>query len=254
MIESGRIGDWKVQYFKETGSTNDLALAWQGDPVVFVADRQTAGRGRLGRVWESAAATGLYFSVIVPDFLLPAAENLPQVTLAAGMAVVDAVNRLTNAPVGIKWPNDILIDGRKVAGILTETTAGSTRVVIGIGVNVAGNMVASSLAGRAGSLAGTTGQSPERGLLLREILKCLVGRLGQLRDQGFSVLRREWAGRDACCGKKLTWLTVAGHLVHGIGAGLDDQGCLLVRDDLGVLHQVLSGDINLAASAAPPQS
>ena len=142
----------RVLFFHTTASTNDvaLALAAQGDceGTIVLADQQTAGRGRLGRAWHSPAGNGLYVSLVLRPARVPGL-----LTLAAGVALAEAVEAVTALPPDIKWPNDLLVGRRKLAGILAETASGDVpQVVIGYGINVGRQSFPPDLSGRATSL------------------------------------------------------------------------------------------------------
>ncbi len=249
MDERRLAGRWPVVHLRETDSTNQRALEWDGEPVVIVADRQTAGRGRLGRRWYGRSGESLCFSVIVPPELQPALGAMSQVTLAAGLAVADGIATVAEvAACAIKWPNDVLIAGRKVAGILTESVVRGriARVVIGIGINVAVEDFPPEVAGRATSILLATGRRIEGEVLLAAVVEQLSLRLDQLRTGGFTAIRRDWLARDAVLGRRLAWVKHDGTVITGRAESIDETGMLHVRDDDGILHAVLSGDVTLA--------
>jgi BirA family transcriptional regulator, biotin operon repressor / biotin---[acetyl-CoA-carboxylase] ligase len=235
-----------------TESTNRDALAEGRREAVagtlIVADGQTGGRGRLGRPWLSPPGTGLYFSVILRPRLAPA--DLPKITLAAGLAVCQAVEAETGLQPAIKWPNDLLLDGRKFCGILTESELPPGRAplaVLGIGINVntPATLFPAELRERATSLLAHAGSQYHRGPLLAAILVRLDVVLARLEEGAFLEILGEWRRRDALTGKHLSWVTPGGAVVSGIGLGPDDEGVLHIRDDAGARHEVLSGDLNL---------
>lgn len=127
--------------YKEVSSTNKIAKAKAAEGVkegaVFIAEKQTAGRGRLGKTWESPSGTGIWMSLVLRPNILP--QDTPNLTLVAGLAICKAIRNITELPAYIKWPNDIIINGKKVCGILTEMSAEMERVnyvIVGIGINV----------------------------------------------------------------------------------------------------------------------
>ena len=246
----------QINRFEALPSTNTLALdlaradapAW----TTVVADRQTAGRGRLRRVWHSPPGCGLYCSVILrPSLLL---EHLPRLTLAGGVAICRALEAMGVPAPRIKWPNDILLAGRKVGGILTETApltgAGSTPppVVIGIGLNLSTPLAAfpPAFRNRATSIAAATGLALDPESLLEKILAHLQAEVALLEDAGFDAILEEWRRRDGMRGQVLTWLNTIGEKVEGIGLGVDAAGLYHIRDRHGTVHEVLSGDLDLA--------
>ena len=236
----------------ETGSTNSDALelgrAGAATGTIVIARSQTGGRGRLGRSWFSPAGCGLYFSMILRPALAPA--ELPRITLAAGVALCRAVSGLCRTTPLIKWPNDLLLGGRKCGGILTECefgSDGSPLVVLGIGINVSTPSAAfpAELRGKVTCLADRC-VSPIRRLdLLREIIIAVDAVTVRLEAGEFAALLAEWRDLDATREKRLTWVTTGGAAVTGISLGPDQEGLLHIRDDQGRTHAVLSGDILL---------
>lgn len=255
MILTGELGRHPVEFFDCTGSTNDLALALSNtgapDGTLVVADSQSAGRGRLeGRAWHSPPGTGLYFSLILRPRLAPA--DFPKLTLAAGLALCQALESHSQCQPGLKWPNDLFLHGKKCGGILTETQAvagaGQTAVVIGIGLNV--NTPAEAFAGdlraKATSLLAETGVSHERGPLLAAILAELDLVVARLEQGDFPGILAAWRHRDIHAGLQVSWLNSQGRVVTGISLGPDEEGFLHIRDAQGHVHSVISGDISLA--------
>jgi BirA family biotin operon repressor/biotin-[acetyl-CoA-carboxylase] ligase len=228
-----------------TGSTNDDALlaARSGAPhgSVFVADEQTAGRGRRGHAWLAAPGEALLFSVLLrPRLELPQTSAL---TLAIGLALRDAVSQRIAPNAEIKWPNDLLVNGKKLAGVLVESQLQGDRlqaVVVGIGLNVASREFPEEIAARATSLALLGAARLEREPLLHDILEAIAARLEAYQRTGIAGILSELNTADALRGKRVR---VDDQL--GIGRGLDEQGRLLLEDDAGHLHAVLSGTVEL---------
>jgi len=235
-----------------TGSTNSdaAALGRSGAPegTVVVADAQTAGRGRLGRTWVSQAGLNLYLSILLRPRIPPAAA--PQLALVAGLAVAEAFEE-EGAVAAIKWPNDVLLGGRKACGILTELEAEADRVdfvVVGIGVNLNSGEedFPTELRARATSLRLDRGREVERarfaGRLLGRFERCYE----RFREHGFAGLAAEWERRSALVGRELT-VDGAGEVVTGEYAGIDLDGALLLRDRdaRGAMRRVLAGDVTI---------
>ncbi|OGQ95358.1 MAG: biotin--[acetyl-CoA-carboxylase] ligase [Deltaproteobacteria bacterium RIFOXYD12_FULL_57_12] len=247
--------EFPLTWLATTHSTNTLAmqmaaegaLAWS----VVAADTQTHGRGRLQRAWVSPPGSGLYFSLILrPNLPLP---DFPRITLAAAVAVCWAIEAMGILTPGIKWPNDLLVAGRKLGGILaeTETLSGSqpatrTAVVLGIGINVNATQEAfpAKLQSRITSLFLCSGKTYSRHELLGSIVRQLRVAVGALERGESAKILSEWRQRDALLGKTLTWLTAAGRSVTGEALGINDAGLYHIRDSFGVIHEVLSGDLN----------
>ena len=253
MRKTGLLCGRKAHFFAEIASTNEVALRLgrQGAEAgaLVVADSQSCGRGRLGRAWVSPPEQGLYFSIILRPHLEPA--DLPKITLVAALAVCKAVEEVVGLNPGIKWPNDLLLDGKKFCGILTETGAlfsgESPLVVLGIGLNVSTprELFPEELRERATSLFVAGGKLPTRGELLAAIIQAVDVELARLEQGEFSAVLADWRDRDATFGKKLSWLTPDGKVVEGISLGPDEAGVLHIRDDNGREYEVLSGDVNL---------
>ncbi|MEW6427438.1 MAG: biotin--[acetyl-CoA-carboxylase] ligase [Thermodesulfobacteriota bacterium] len=243
------VGGRRLLYLAEAESTNTLALSRAEAGLLIIADTQTGGRGRWSRNWHSPAGEGLYCSLTTRPQAMDPGE-LPRLTLAAGLAVAEAVEALTGVLTGIKWPNDIQIDGRKVAGILMETslTGRNALLVTGIGVNVTTTAFPAAIADKAGSLLSTTGRHIDRGLLLEEILRTIDRWFAAAAAGDYAGVLAAWRRRDVCRDRRLHWLSSDGAVIAGVACGIDEQGCLLIRDDQGRLHSVLSGDVQPVAA------
>ncbi|HYQ45892.1 MAG TPA: biotin--[acetyl-CoA-carboxylase] ligase [Polyangiaceae bacterium] len=234
-----------LMYEPVTGSTNDDALsaARAGAPhgSVFVADEQTAGRGRRGNAWLAAPGESLLFSVLLrPKLELSQASAL---TLAVGLALRDAIAPQVSGATHIKWPNDLYVNGQKLAGILLESQLQGDRlqaVVVGIGLNVATRDFPPEIAPRATSLALLGAGHVEREPLLQAILNALALRLDRYQQAGVTGILDELNAADALRGKRVR---VDGQ--EGIGGGLDEQGRLLLRDDVGAVHAIVAGTVEL---------
>ena len=255
MISSGRLEERNVISIESVDSTNTLAMkkGRQGavTGTLVIAETQSKGRGRLGKTWESPTGAGLYFSIILRPKLLPA--DLPKITLGAGLAVCKAIERETGLSPGLKWPNDILLKNRKCGGILTETdtmaTTGPAMVVLGIGLNITTpeEAFSGSLAERATSLLAASGRIFSRSALLTAIVQEVEEVVARMGEDDFPEILAEWRKRDGIKGKEISCVEVGGRVVSGISLGPDENGVLHVQDSAGSVHQVLSGDINLAS-------
>ena len=231
-----------VRHEAEVDSTNRQARLWarEGAPdgAVVVAARQTAGRGRMQRKWESPAGTGLYLSAVVRSPLPP--EKLPCLTFAAAMAACD-VCRALGARAAVKWPNDLVLEGRKIAGILLEREGDAA--VIGIGVNVRQRLCdfPEELREKAGSLEMLTGRPVDLSALERGLIDALGNRVAQAE-------RGEW--RDDYRAMCITLgapvcVIAADETFEGTAEEMDETGALLVRDKTGTLRRVLAGDVSV---------
>lgn len=234
-----------LMYQPVTGSTNDDALlaARSGAPhgSVFLADEQRAGRGRRGHTWLAAPGESLLFSVLLRPKLELA--QVSALTLAVGLALRDAVLPLIDKAPEIKWPNDLLVNGKKLAGVLVESQLQGDQlqaVVVGVGLNVATRELPEEIAATATSLALLGAARLEREALLFELLDAIAARLGAYQTAGISGILAELNAADALRGKRVR---VEG--ATGVGRGLDDQGRLLIEDEQQTVHAVLSGTVEL---------
>ncbi len=239
-----------------TESTNSVALeaGRQGaaSGTVIVAETQTGGRGRLKRSWLSLPGMGLYFSIILRPELAP--QHLPKITLAAGVAVCLAIERKLGLRPQIKWPNDILLEDKKVGGILSETgpvgqtsTGQQTLVVVGIGLNIkepTGGFPP-DLKEKATAFSEHLDKAVAREELVLPIADGLDRGVALLEKGDFPKILKEWMQRDASQGKVLTWVTPQGGKVTGLSLGPDPEGVLRIRGQAGTIHTVLSGDVSL---------
>lgn len=236
---------WNPLLLAETASTNDVAREQgrRGVPAGFVvaAARQTAGRGRLGRAWESPPDRGLYASLLLrPDFAL---EDVGRLTILGSVAAVDAVEAIASLRPQIKWPNDLMAGGRKLGGLLIETELAGRALafaVIGIGINVrqAETDFSPAVRGLATSLRLATGQVYRRADLLVALLKAFEQRLAR----PFSEAREAWTASSLTLGQQVELTTVRGRR-HGQALGIDGSGALLLRGDSGEVEAVTAGDM-----------
>lgn len=228
----------------ETTSTNDEAKrgAKNGEPhgATWVAESQTAGRGRQGRMWISPRGENLLFSVLARVACVPA--RLPPLALVAGLAVRDAVARAApEADVRIKWPNDVLANGKKVAGVLVEATMRSNEVeavIVGIGINVHTRQFPAEIADRATSVSLAGARAPDRATILVDVLETLDRDLSICAARGLGLVHARLVAADALRGKR-----VHGEQGEGVAEGIDLDGRLLVRRDDGVLARWSTGEV-----------
>lgn len=236
-------------------STNTRAWAWahEGAPEgsVVLAEYQDAGRGRLGRSWQAGAGLNLTFSAVLYPPLPP--ERLGLIALAAGLAVAEALEPYA-APVrpALKWPNDVLLEGKKCCGVLLESTLQARRsvVILGIGLNINQDAFPDALAGRATSLLLATGRHTPRAPLLADLLARLEARYDALLAGHDDVLRQAFRNRLAGLGETVRFrLTDAGGEVTGRLEGITENGALLLRTAAG-LRAYAAGE--LTSAFTPP--
>ncbi len=188
--------------------------------AVATADHQTGGRGRLGRVWVETPGSSVLCSVLLRP---PAGRAVAQLSLVGGLAVAEAVEGVSGLPALIKWPNDVLVEGRKVAGVLAEQRGAAVVLGIGINVNQAEERLAADARVPAGSLRSLTGRLFDREEVLAAFLGRLDGLYARWRDGGLGAVHAELTARDFLRGRRVS---VNG--VEGVADGLDPEGRLLV--------------------------
>lgn len=239
----------KLHYFPEIDSTNNCArdLAEKGgmEGEVVIAESQTRGKGRLGRSWVSPAGRNLYLSVILRPKLSPL--HAPQITLMSAVALAETVQTFISFPPEIKWPNDILVHGKKVAGILTESSCTAERlffVILGIGVNVnfPREEMPESIRDTATSLMTLSGAPVDRTVLALQLIHSLNRCYGDLERRGFPPMAERWAGFFRLQGKRVK-VEMMDQAVQGRVVGIDGDGALLLEDDAGTRQRIIAGDV-----------
>lgn len=239
-----------LEYHDSLGSTNVRArlLAEEGAPegTLVVADAQTAGRGRRGRSWTSPAGKNLYFTLLLrPDFI---PDKAPMLTLVMALAVQKAIEEISGCKAGIKWPNDIVLNGKKVTGILTEMSVQSDyidNVVIGVGVNVKAQEFPPELADKAASLEVTLGKNISRALLLEKIMEHFEKDYALfLRKLDLSLLIEDYNGRLVNLGREVEVLEPEG-AYKGTAEGINEKGELLVRLPDGRVNEIYAGEVSV---------
>ena len=240
-----------IRVFERTTSTNDVIekLARDGvkEGAVVFAESQTKGRGRLGRKWTSPDRKGLWFSVLLRPALHP--QEITQLTVVAATALWRAIHQQTGLRPGIKWPNDILVRGRKTAGILTELTAELDRVkhvILGIGVDVnlgAGDFP-SELRKLATSLKIELGKPVSRSELAAAILRELDRDYARVCAGDFAAVADEWEEHCTTLGRNVA-IQIGDRQVRGRAEALGEDGALLLRTEHGHLERIIGGDVTL---------
>jgi BirA family transcriptional regulator, biotin operon repressor / biotin---[acetyl-CoA-carboxylase] ligase len=235
----------RVHWLGTAASTNDVAarLANLGadEGTTVVAEAQTSGRGRMGRVWFSPPGAGLYVSIV----LKPERDRAALLTLAAGVALVEGVQASTGLQAEIKWPNDLLVGRRKLAGILAEASAQGTDldfVVLGFGVNLRPAAYPSELADRATSIEAEVDRMADRAVILVEILSALAARYADLQQGRFDVILGAWRQYAASLrGSLVEWDSAEG-VRRGRAEDIDATGALLVRSE-GRTDRLIAGEV-----------
>ncbi|MFA5224718.1 MAG: biotin--[acetyl-CoA-carboxylase] ligase [Candidatus Omnitrophota bacterium] len=235
----------KIHYFDYLVSTMDLAMQLgiqsAANGTLVLAESQTKGRGRLGRNWFSPKYKGIYLSLILRPKIPPSAS--PVLTLLSAVSICEAVKKVGGLDAQIKWPNDIFINNKKIAGILTELNAEVDKVnfvVIGIGLNV--NNDKSALIAQATSLKEQLGQSISRVGLLQELLRRIESNYSLLEDRGSKVIIDKCRSFSLTLGRRVKIYCQDKH-IEGAAIDIDQDGALLIRKDSGLMQKVFSGDV-----------
>src|SRR5580700_7329206 len=240
-----------IHVFEQTTSTNDLVekLARDGvrEGVVVFAESQTRGRGRLGRKWISPTRKGLWFSILLRPNLRP--QETTQLTVASATALRRAIVSETHLQPEIKWPNDILINGKKVAGILTEMSAELDRVRhvipgIGIDVNQDAHEFPTELRKIATSLKIECGESVSRPALAIAVLRELDKDYSRICAGKFAEVAGEWVEHCGTIGRDVT-VQIGDRKFRGRAESLDDDGALVLRTEHGRLQRITGGDVTV---------
>ncbi|MBM3249682.1 MAG: biotin--[acetyl-CoA-carboxylase] ligase [Candidatus Omnitrophica bacterium] len=235
----------RAHYFDTATSTMEIAmdLGLKGAPAgsVVIAESQTKGKGRLGRIWFSPKYKGIYLSLILRPTLLPSEASI--FTLLSAVSICEALKNFAAIDAQIKWPNDIFLGQKKLGGILTELNAETDKInfiVIGIGLNV--NNDKKSLISGSTSLKEHKKESVDRAGLLKEVLRRIEANYFLLEKKGSGVILDKWREHNLTLGRRVKVYCQKKHL-EGEALGLDRDGGLLVRNDGGLIEKVLAGDV-----------
>jgi BirA family biotin operon repressor/biotin-[acetyl-CoA-carboxylase] ligase len=240
-----------IHFEEEVTSTQKIAhkLAYEGakEGTIVVAEQQIAGRGRMDRKWFSPKGTGIWMSLILRPPIPP--QKAPQLTLLTAVAIAQAIQEVTGIVPDIKWPNDILVNGKKCVGILTELQADPDRihsVIIGIGINVNQELehFPEDIRTIATSLSIEKGEKIKRVELIQEVLLKLETLYRQYLQHGFLPIKLLWEGYAVSIGKEITARTLTG-TIQGLALGITEEGVLMLKDADGVVHYIHSADIEL---------
>lgn len=246
-----------IEHHTEIDSTNRRALEWAKngaiEGAVVVAELQKQGRGRFDRNWVSPMGQGIYATVILRPSIN--VNMVAQLTLLTGVAIVEAVRSVVGCPAALKWPNDVLINGKKLCGILAEVRMQKKSlqpeyVVIGFGINV--NLKKENFPEEcqesATSLFIETGKNVSRIVLLKEILKSLEKNYQQFKAHGHDYLRAAWLANNCTIGHQVEIKTGWGETIVGVAKDLSATGGLLVESQSG-LHEYLAGDVSIGSKS-----
>lgn len=249
-LTTAKLGQGLIYYFPELESTNNEAkkLAAAGCPegTIILAEAQVSGRGRLARGWFSPFAKGIWLSIVLRPPFHP--QEAPKCTMMAAVAVNKAIKRIAGVESGIKWPNDILFQGKKIVGILTEMSAemdAINHVVLGMGINVNIEQqdFPEELAAIATSVAVAAGHPVFRLELLAAILEELEEVYRQAVEEGFADIFRQWRSHSVTLGQSVNVLGINNQF-SGVAIDIDNDGALLVKTEQGI-ERVIAGDVSI---------
>ena len=245
-------GRKNIIYLKETDSTNTRAkeLAAQGAPegTLVIAEKQTKGRGRRGRNWFSPSGGGIYFSLILRPAISPG--ETPRITLMTAVVLAETLISMMKLKLRIKWPNDILVNGKKLAGILTEISTEMDAVnyiVVGLGMNVNTRFenFPSEIKKSATSILIETGNRVPRIKFIQNYLKLYEKYYNMFKKNDFEPIMKRWKELADIIGKQIR-VDVIGKTHIGKVIDVDNDGVLILKDDQGRLQRIFSGDVTLA--------
>lgn len=250
-LDTRVFGKRGIDYFEEVDSTNlkakDLAEGGAPEGTVVIAERQTAGRGRRGRSWFSSSRNGIHMTLILRPAISPI--GAPRITLMTAVAVAEALMSVVKLDVKIKWPNDILVNGKKLVGILTEISTEMDAVnyiLVGIGLNVNTPLedFPKEIQDSATSIFIETGEKFLRTPLLKACLEHFEIYYEIFRRNQFSQIMGRWRQLSGIVGQKIR-VDVLGQDHTGDVIDIDDDGVLILKDAQGRLHRIISGDVTL---------
>jgi BirA family biotin operon repressor/biotin-[acetyl-CoA-carboxylase] ligase len=234
-----------------TEAANQARLG-AAEGLCIVAREQTAGRGRQQRTWVSPSGAGLYLSIVLRPKLV--SHQWPLITLMTSLAVADTLEQVCGLRSDIKWPNDVLIDGRKICGILAETveTEAGRAAIVGIGINLNSNSLPDELRDIATSVEDASGQTVDEEVLFSKLLDLFAVRYDALHEfEGTNKLLREWTARSSYAEGKRVRVSIGDGIVDGTTRGIASDGALRVETATGEITLVHAGDVTL--SGAPTE-
>jgi len=241
----------EIYCFRETHSTQAVARALAnsgaGEGTVVLAEGQTDGKGRMGRSWFSPPGKGIWVSIILRPPI--ASSQAGRFSLISSLAVTEAIGEVSGLPVLIKWPNDILVRGKKAGGILIEMTAEMDLVkfiILGIGINVNLDEFSEELKEKATSLRQEKGEEISRLSLLREVLRRLDYYYLSLKKGEFKTIAKRWRKLSATLGRQIR-VSFQGEIIEGQATDIDADGALLLRLDSGFVKRLVGGEVSIVS-------
>ena len=244
----GNLFGKRIHHFFRTDSTNRVALelghAGEPEGALVIAEEQTAGRGRIGRTWHSERATGIYATLLLRPKLAPV--QAPLLTMMAGLSARTAITEATGLTVDVKWPNDLLVSGKKIGGILTEMHAEPSQVrfiIVGIGINVNQDKFPADITAVAASLRAVSGKTQSRADILIRLLREFENDYNRFLQEGTASVVKRFEEVSSYARGKRVQVTTGSETFTGVTAGLAPEGLLRVKRDGGELVIVVSGDV-----------
>ena len=241
----------KLYYYPVTGSTNDeafrLGVAGALEGTIVIADSQTKGKGRLQRVWHSPAGTNIYTSIILrPQFEVARA---PQISIAAGVAVAEVLEKYCSGKIQLKWPNDVLLNEKKICGILAQVktnVCGIDFIVLGIGINVnfSYNQFPEDIRNLATSLSIETDREISRRELIIRLYENLAKWYKKLIADGFSAVKEKWLSMAPMIGQRVQIMS-GDEVISGKALGIDEQGSLVLLTAEDGKIKIFAGDATI---------
>jgi len=244
----GNLFGKRIHHFFKTDSTNRIALelghASEPEGALVIAEEQTAGRGRIGRTWHSERATGIYATLLLRPKLAPV--QAPLLTMLAGLSARTAITEATGVTVDVKWPNDLLVHGKKIGGILTEMHAEPSQVrfiIVGIGINVNQDKFPAEIATAATSLRAASGKEQSRADILIRLLREFENDYNRFLQEGAANIVKRFEEVSSYARGKHVQVTNGSEAFTGVTAGLAPEGLLRVKRDGGDVVTVVAGDV-----------
>lgn len=240
-----------IYTYDKVDSTNIIAkkIAGEGkeEGTFIVAEEQTKGKGRMGREWFSLHGKGIWFSFILRPEIMPMRAS--EITFVIAVGVMEGIKKHIKRDVKIKWPNDILLDGKKIVGILTEISAEMERInyiVAGVGINANQDLndFPKDIRAKASSLKLITGEYINRNELLRKIIEEIERIYFLYKKEGFAEILELWKENNITLGRRVKAITFDDEII-GIADRIDNEGYLIIKDDNGIENKILAGDVSL---------
>ena len=248
---AGKFIGWPLYYYPEIASTNDeafrLGIAGAPEGIAIIADSQTKGKGRLQRVWHSPPGSNIYTSILLRPNFSP--DQAPQISIAVGVAVAETLGRYCPGLVQLKWPNDVLLNQKKVSGILAQMKAsadGIDFVVLGIGINVniGNNQFPQDIQAMATSLAIEEGREIDRQELIIRLYENIAKWYKELTQRGFEAIKKKWLNFAPMISQDVQ-IMFQDELVSGKALGLDDDGSLIILTVNNETIKIIAGDATI---------